>query len=113
MSEAETKTPESGQKRITELKVSGHLMTLDAGTFCVFHAPDSPVATESGTGLPGVRLSLPPGIMGRPSGPDAAALIRVVRGPSQVLVTLYQARGQAAAGPPRLQVLRLSQDAAS
>lgn len=127
MSEAETKTPESGQKRITELKVSGHLMTLDAGTFCVFHAPGSPVATERGTGLPGVRLSLPPGILGRPdavsistfrgdgwlSGPDAAALIRVVSGPAQVLVTIYQAPGQAADGAPRLQVLRLSPDAAS
>src|ERR1035437_6559654 len=117
MSEAETKTPESGQKRITELKVSGHLMTLDAGTFCVFHAPGSPVATESGTGLPGVRLSLPPGTLGRPdavristfrgdgwlSGPDAAALIRVVSGPAQVRVTISRAPGQAADGAPRLQ----------
>jgi hypothetical protein len=122
MSEAETKASEGGQKRVTELKVSGHLMTLDAGTFCVFHAPGSPVATDGGSGLPGVRLSLPPGILGRPdavsintfrddgwlSGPDAAALIHVVSGPAQVLVTIYQAPGQAVDGAPRLQVLRLS-----
>ena len=27
------------QKMITELKVSGHLMTLDTGLFCIVHTP--------------------------------------------------------------------------
>ena len=45
--------------RVTELKVSGHLMTLEAGLFCVFQPPGSP--TAGANGLPGVRLSLPPG----------------------------------------------------
>ena len=32
------------QNRVAELKVSGHLMTLDTGVFCVFQAPGSPAA---------------------------------------------------------------------
>ena len=58
--------PQGAQGRINELKVSGHLMTLDAGLFCLVQtgaisAPDS--------GLPGVRISLPPGLAGRPVAP--------------------------------------------
>ena len=53
------------QNRVTELKVSGHLMTLDTGLFCVFQAPGTPAAND-GSGLPGVRISLPPGPAGRP-----------------------------------------------
>ncbi len=109
----------AAQRLVTELKVSGHLMTLDTGLFCVFHTPGS-LAAEDPTGLPGVRLSP------HPSGPsdalriatfredgwlggrDTAALIRVTNGPAQVLVTVYQmpdGRHEA----PRLQVLRLSE----
>ena len=96
--------PGGGQNRVTELKVSGHLMTLDTGLFCVFQAPGSAAANDR-SGLPGVRISLPPGPAGRPEavsistfrddgwldGGDAAALVRVAEGPAQVLVTVYQA----------------------
>ena len=121
MSEAQT-AAENTQKRITELRVSGHLMTLETGTFCIFHAPGSPTGSGNIQGLPGVRISLPPGAMENPdaisistfradgwlAGPDAAALIRVSSGPAQVLVTVYQAPGQGPESAPRLQVLRLS-----
>ncbi len=30
--------------RVAELKVSGHLMTLDTGMFCIFHAPGGSAA---------------------------------------------------------------------
>ena len=111
----------ASQRVITELKVSGHLMTLDRGVFCLFYAPGS-APPSSTTGLPGVRLSLPPertapgaGALsistfredGWLGGEDSAALIRVTQGPAQVLVTVYQeADGRHEA--PRLQVMRLS-----
>jgi hypothetical protein len=112
--------PEANQNRVTELRVSGHLMTLEAGLFCVFQAPGS-VSANDETGLPGVRISLPPGSAGRPdavsistfrddgwlNGQDAAALVRVSDGPAQVLVTVYQAPSAAPNTAPRLQVMRL------
>ncbi len=121
MSETRPAPAESGQKRITELRVSGHLMTLETGTFCVFHAPGS-AAGDPALGLPGVRISLPPGPVhnqdqvsistfrpdGWLGGSDSAALIRVASGPAQVLVTIYQAPGQGNENAPKLQVLRLS-----
>ncbi len=134
MSEARTAAqkppaPQAGaqqgnQGRVTELKVSGHLMTLDAGLFCVFQAPDSAAPNER-SGLPGVRISLPPGSAGRPeavsistfrddgwlNGQDAAALIRVASGPAQVLVTVYQAPSAPPDSAPRLQVMRLGREA--
>jgi hypothetical protein len=111
---------EGSQSRVTELKVSGHLMTLDPGLFCVFQAPGTPSANER-SGLPGVRISLPPGPAGRPeavsistfrndgwlNGQDAAALIRVAKAPAQVLVTVYQAPTALPESAPRLQVMRL------
>ena len=110
----------ASQHRVAELKVSGHLMTLDTGLFCVFQAPGSPAANER-SGLPGVRISLPPGPAGRPdavsistfrddgwmNGSDTAALIRVAEGPAQVLVTVYQAPSAPPDTAPRLQVMRL------
>lgn len=117
---------EGGQSRVSELKVSGHLMTLDTGVFCVFQAPGSP-ATNDGSGLPGVRISLPPGPESRTetvsistfhddgwlNGQDTAALIRVTKGPAQVLVTVYQAPTASADSAPRLQVMRLGGDQGS
>src|ERR1700748_2759769 len=90
--------------RVAELKVSGHLMTLDTGLFCVFQVPGS-ARTNDRSGLPAVRISLPPGPVGRPdaisistfredgwmNGGDSAALVRVSEGPAQLLVTVYQA----------------------
>lgn len=111
---------EGAQNRVAELRVSGHLMTLDTGVFCVFTAPGSP-PPDRATGLPGVRLSLPPGPAGRPEvvtistfrsdgWVDGAALVRVVQGPAQVMVTIYQAP-QATEGAPRLQVTKLTGEA--
>ncbi|WP_264812710.1 hypothetical protein, partial [Acetobacter oeni] len=104
------------QSRITDLKVSGHLMTLDQGLFCVFHAPSQEAPAP--TGLPGVRITLPPALndsvtistfdqTGWLGGANNAALIRVTRGPAQVLVTIYQELNSQHEAP-RLQVVRLS-----
>jgi hypothetical protein len=109
---------------VTELKVSGNVMTLDTGLFCIFNAPGSAIP-DAATGLPGVRVSLPPGPVFRPEaititsfrddgwlgGWNGAALVRVTRGPAQVLVTIYQAPNSTSEAP-RLQILRLA-DAAS
>ncbi|NHN88384.1 hypothetical protein [Acetobacter conturbans] len=104
------------QNRVIDLKVSGHLMTLDQGLFCVFHTPSQ--EPPSPRGLPGVRITQPPvtnaavtistfdetGWLG---GQNNAALIRVVRGPAQVLVSVYQ-EPNSQHDAPRLQVVRLS-----
>ncbi len=109
---------------MTELKVSGHLMTLETGLFAVFQPPGSPVAGTNG--LPGVRISLPPGPMRRPdavristfredgwmNGGDGA-LVRVAEGPAQVLVTIYQAPGAPPDAAPQLQVTRLTGEPAT
>lgn len=106
------------QKLITELKVSGHLMTLETGLFCIVQTPSR--ALDAAAGLPGVRISLPPGPLGRPEvvnistfrpdgwllGGGDAALVRVLNGPAQILVTIYQSP-IANDGAPNLQVLRL------
>jgi Clostridial hydrophobic W len=109
--------------RITELRVSANLMTLETGVYCVFPAPGSR-APDPGTGLPGVRITRCPGIVGRPEAvsistfrddgwlDNTAALVRVTDGVAQVLVTIYQAAGQPAENAPRLQVLRLAGDPA-
>lgn len=117
---SETKAPPpTGPNMIAELKVSGHLMTLDTGIFCVFNAPGSPMP-DAQTGLPGVRVSLPPGPASRPdvisiqtfrddgwiSGWNGAALVRVLRGPAQILVTIHQAPNSKVEAP-KLQVVKL------
>jgi hypothetical protein len=105
---------------VRELRVSGRLMTLEPGLFCIVQMPFA--NADLGAGLPGVRVSLPPGPTGRPEAvsiatfrPDGwlhsvgdAALVRVVGGPAQVLVTIYQATEAQGAGP-NLQVLRLTE----
>jgi hypothetical protein len=112
----------AASKLFSELKVSAHLMTFDAGLYCIVQTP-STRRPDDGTGLPGVRISLPPAPVGRPdavsfasfrpdgwlSGASDALLVRVASGPSQVLVTIYQAPIGAETAP-RLQVLRLSED---
>jgi len=76
---------------------------------------------EPGSGLPGVRLSLPPGAAGRPDSvtisgfrPDGwlsangdAALVRVSQGPAQLLVTIYQSQAGGEGSAPNIQVMRL------
>ena len=112
------------QKIVTELKVSANLMTLDAGLFCIFNAPGSALP-DAGTGLPGVRVSAPPGPVFHPEavtitgfrddgwlgGWNGAALVRVTRGPAQILVTIYQAPNSTGEAP-KLQILRLAESGA-
>jgi hypothetical protein len=107
--------------RVIELKAAAHLMSLDAGVFCVYHAPNQPSAGSDG--LPGVRISEAPGAAagnvsirtfaddGWIGATGGAALIRVMRGPAQVLVTTYQASASVSESP-RLQVVQLAGAAA-
>jgi hypothetical protein len=109
----------AGSKLITELKVSGHLMTLDSGLYCIVLMPSR--AMDMAAGLPGIRLSLPPGPMNRPESiqittfrPDGylhgfgdAGLVRVLNGPAQLLVTIYQSATTPEGGAPNVQVTRL------
>lgn len=122
---AKPNQPETAANRVMELKVSGHLMTLDTGIFCIFHAPGGTLMAD-GSGLPGVRISLPPASPARPDVvristfrpdgwldfSDGAALVRVEQGPAQVLVTVYQSPSAAAETAPRLQVMRLTPEGA-
>src|SRR5690348_16044444 len=122
---AQTNPPGAGMSRVQELKVSGHLMTLDPGLFCVSQLPGS-APPDALSGLPGVRLSLPPGPGSRPEavristfrddgwleGRDGAALVRVMGGPAHLLVTVYQAPNATPEMAPRLQVMRLGPDPA-
>jgi hypothetical protein len=115
-----TKAP--AQNVIAELKVSGHLMTLDTGLFCIVQVPSR--SADPNTGLPGVRISLPPGPISKPdsvsistfksdgwlNGGGDAALVKVLGGPAQILVTIYQAPNSKD-GAPSLQVLRLLEPA--
>ncbi len=116
-------TADRPQKLVNELRVSGHLMTLDTGLFCIVCNPSK--VADVATGLPGVRVSLPPGPIGRPEAVTIstfredgwmtpfgdAALVRVSSGPAQVLVTVYQAPSVVEGGAPNLQVLRLTDTA--
>ena len=104
--------------RVDELKVSGNLMRLETGLYCIVNKPMANADLQSG--LPGVRLSLPPGVDSRPeqveittfradgwlSGFGDAALVRVQHGPAHVLVTIYQAPNHAETAP-NIQVVKL------
>lgn len=105
------------QNRVIDLKSGAHMMVLDAGIFCIFHAAGQP---EPGpAGLPGVRISrapgTPPGIVtvstfeedGWIGGANGAALVRITRGPAAVLVTTYQEPGSPHEAP-KLQVAQLA-----
>lgn len=105
------------QNRVIDLKAGAHMMVLDAGIFCIFHAAGQ--APAGPAGLPGVRISrapgTPPGIVtvstfeedGWIGGSNGAALVRVMRGPAAVLVTTYQ-EPDSAHPAPRLQVAQLA-----
>lgn len=116
---------DAAASRVSELKVSGHLMTLDSGLFCILQTSRG-VPPQDGSGLPGVRISAPPGDAGCSdavsittfrddgwlAGPEDAALVRVSAGQAQILVTIYQSPAHGAEMAPRLQVVRLSSDPA-
>jgi len=108
--------PATGSDLMRELRVTGHMMSLPPGLFCIVNETNP--ATGRTGGLPGVRISPPP--MGgqnveiagfRPDGwlgPDGdATLVRIRRGPAQVLVTIYQLPGDTAESAPKLQVRQL------
>ncbi len=119
-STAATNTTAGEGGRLTELKASAYLLTLEAGLFFIGSTPGS-AAPRDGSGLPGVRVSPAPGVGSRADavsiasfrddgwlgGPSDAALVRVLSGSSQVLVTIYQAPGHGAEAAPRLRVERL------
>jgi Clostridial hydrophobic W len=109
------------QQLVKELKVSAHLMTLQPGVFCVYHSEGSP-GPDPATGLPGARLTLPPGPTARNvsirsfredgwlGGLESAALVRVTDGPAQILMTVYQ-MPDSGRSAPKLQVMRLADSA--
>ncbi|WP_240993492.1 hypothetical protein [Asaia bogorensis] len=98
-------------------------MTFDAGLFCVFLPPEN--AVQSVNGYPAVTITQAPnmpsgivtiktfeddGIISSSHGAGAgAALVRVSRGPAQVMVTTYQAPDSTLPAPG-IQVARLSGD---
>jgi hypothetical protein len=103
------------QASVQELRVTGHMMALPSGLFCFINEPNP--ASVRQNGMPGVRVSPPPSgsdnveIAGfRPDGwlnaDGDAALVRVRKGPAQVLVTIYQLPNQPDSAP-RLQVRQL------
>ena len=118
------KEPTRTQTPVTELRVSAHLMRLDSGLFCVFPAPGSP-PPDPVSGLPGIWITPDPGSAGRPDAVSirtfrddgwlngTAALVQVTDGSAQILVTIYQTTSQMQQAAPRLQVLRLSEEAST
>ena len=104
-----------GGAQIQELKVTGHLMTLPPGLFCIINEIN--VGAARNNGMPGVRVSPPPagaqnveisGFRGDGwlSAEGDATLVRIRKKPSQILVTIYQLPTEPDAAP-RLQVRQL------
>jgi hypothetical protein len=117
MSQAEKQSPpQTGDSRVEELRSSAHLMMLETGIYCLVNGSPLPTA-----GLAGVRVStIDPTDSniaitsfrsdGWLSGTGDAALIRVMSGPAQVMITIYQSTSVSDA-PPKIRVLRLSETA--
>jgi hydrophobic W protein len=118
----EPKIAQSGG--VTELRVSASVMSLDVGLYCVYSNASS-AASDSESGLPDIRITRCPGTS---SPPDAvsivtfredgwldatAALVRVSKGPAQILVTVYQAAVPTGESAPGLEVLRLTGEPSS
>jgi hypothetical protein len=106
---------EANQASVQELKVTGHMMSLPSGLFCFVN--EAVPGSVKQNGMPGIRVSPPPAggqnveIAGfRPDGwlnaDGDAALVRIRKGPAQVLVTIYQLPNQQESAP-RLQVRQL------
>jgi hypothetical protein len=101
--------------QIQELKVTGHLMTLPPGLFCIINEINPGAARNNG--MPGVRVSPPPAggqnveisgfrTDGWLSAEGDATLVRIRKKPTQILVTIYQMQNEPDAAP-RLQVRQL------
>lgn len=113
----------SGKEQVVQLKVHASLMTFDAGLFCVFLPPDQ--AAHCVNGYPAVSVTQAPnmpagvvtiktfeddGLISSTRGAGAgAALVRIARGPAQILVTTYQAPDSTMPAPG-IQVARLSNE---
>ncbi len=106
------------ETRVQELRASAHLMTLETGTFCLVNGSAKPADGM----ITGVRVSVTdptdPNVTVASFRPDGwitgggdSALIRVLAGPAQILVTIYQPIGGAVENAPKLRVLRLSEPA--
>ncbi len=116
-SERQIQSP-AADNRVQELRASAHLMSLETGTFCLVNGSAKPADDL----ISGVRVSVtdptdtnvtvasfrPDGWL---SGGGDSALIRVLAGPAQVLVTIYQPAGAPIENGPKLRVLRLSEAA--
>jgi hypothetical protein len=103
------------ENRVQELRASAHLMTLETGIFCLVNGSGKGADGQ----IAGVRVSAtdpadsnvtiatfrPDGWL---TGGGDSALIRVLQGPTQILITIYQPSGSQE-GPPKLRVLRLSE----
>ena len=118
-------TPDPGdQTQTAGLGVSTRLVRLDPGLFGLSWMPGP---FDPGTGLPAVRVSLPPGPPGRREAVsistfrgdgwmttnDEPILFRVLPGGAEVLVTLYWSTADAAASPPPLRLVRLNPEGAA
>jgi len=115
---AQGRQPAGDANRVSELRVSGNLMRLETGLYCIVNKAVAHADAQSG--LPGVRLSPAPGIDSRPeqveitafradgwlSGFGDAALVRVYAGPAHVLVTVYQSPNHPELAP-NIQVVKL------
>jgi Clostridial hydrophobic W len=116
MSQAERKLPAPPvDARVQELKSSAHLMTLETGIYCLVNGSILP----KDTAISGVRVSptdptdLNVSITsfrsdGWLNGAGDAALIKVLNGPAQIMVTIYQP-GTGLEEAPKIRVLRLSE----
>lgn len=105
------------------VSVASRLIHLDPGLFALSLMPGP---TDRATGLPAVRVSLPPGLPGRResvsispfrsdgwvSMADEPTLLRVLPGGAEVLVTLYWSTSDAGAMSPPLRLVRLNPDGA-
>jgi hypothetical protein len=116
---AQTQAAPKAADMIQELKVTGHMMALPVGLFCIINETNH--LTGRSGGMPGVRISPPP--MGSAnveivgfradgwlSAEGDATLVRISNAPSQVLVTMYQLPDQPDSAP-KLQVRQLLADA--
>ena len=106
----------------TGVAVASRLIRLDPGLFGLSLMPGP---ADRATGLPAVRVSLPPGPPGRREAvsissfradgwigmTDEPALLRVLPGGAEVLVTLYWSTGDAGMSPP-LRLVRLNPEGA-
>ena len=109
--------------QLEELKVTGNLMTLQPGLYCLVQHMGTVPPPQDGSGLPGIRVSVAP--RGRAGGSgqvsirglhedgwlgmrDGAVLVRVEGGAAEILVTVYQSQRHPADAAPRLQVVPIT-----